>query len=120
MEGGPQSAPFKESRQFYFGSLLRDIIILLREWPHLPFEPASAAEMTPRMTVTEAAGNEEFVDGPACAGANREICRSWLLFTDEPRGWRAPGSCVWRDRQSRRDCRELECERFPPRSCGKK
>ena len=39
VEGQAQRAPFKESRQFYFGSLLNDSNTLLREWPHVPFEP---------------------------------------------------------------------------------
>ena len=56
MEGEPQSSPFKEFRQFYFGSLLRDIITLLGEWPHLHFEPGLTAEMTPRTTVPKRRG----------------------------------------------------------------
>src|SRR5438445_10698701 len=56
MEGERQSSPFKEFRQFYFGSLLRDIITLLRKWPHLHFEPSLAAEMTPRTTVPKRRG----------------------------------------------------------------
>src|SRR6266480_791928 len=45
MEGEPQSSPFKEFRQFYFGSLLRDIITLPGEWPHLHFEPGLTAQI---------------------------------------------------------------------------
>ena len=65
VEGELQSAPNKEFRQLYFGSLLHDSNTFLREWPHLHFEPGFGAEMTPRRTVTEAAGSEKFVDGPA-------------------------------------------------------
>src|SRR5437879_13343838 len=61
----PQITPQKQLRQFYFGSLLKDSNTFLCEWPHLPFEPGFGAEMTPRRTVTEAAGSEKFVDGPA-------------------------------------------------------
>src|SRR5713226_7645056 len=54
-----------ELRQFYFGSLHNNSNTFLREWPHVHFGPAFAAEMRPRTTVTEAAGSEKFVDGPA-------------------------------------------------------
>src|SRR5260370_24273162 len=65
MEVEPQNTPSKESRQFYFGSLLKDSNTLLREWPHAHFAPDFGAEIWPRTTVTEAAGREKFVDGPA-------------------------------------------------------
>jgi len=42
------SAPFKEVRQFYFGSLPRDSNTFPREWPHVHYEPASPAEITPQ------------------------------------------------------------------------
>src|SRR5204863_10172534 len=45
MEREPQSSPFKEFRQFYFGSLLRDIITLPGEWPRLHFEPGLTAQI---------------------------------------------------------------------------
>jgi hypothetical protein len=38
VEGKAQRAPFKESRQFYFGSLHNDINTFPREWPHVHFE----------------------------------------------------------------------------------
>jgi hypothetical protein len=37
LKGGQQTTPFRESRQFYFGSLLNDSSTFLREWPHVPF-----------------------------------------------------------------------------------
>src|SRR5437879_12101368 len=61
----PQITPQKQLRQFYFGSLLKDSNTFLCEWPYLHFEPGFETEMTPRRTVTEAAGSEKFVDGPA-------------------------------------------------------
>jgi len=44
VEGEPQSAPCKEFRQFYFGSLLHDSNTFPRQWPHLHFTPGFAAE----------------------------------------------------------------------------
>src|SRR5260221_420224 len=38
----PRNTPFTESRQFYFGSLLKDSNTLRREWPHAHFQPALA------------------------------------------------------------------------------
>jgi hypothetical protein len=65
VEGKAKRAPFKEFRQFYFGSLHNDNNTFLREWPHVPFETGVASERTPRTTVAEAAWSEKFVDGPA-------------------------------------------------------
>jgi len=48
VEGEPQSAPCKEFRQFYFGSLHNDNNTFLGEWPHAHFRPGFGAEMTSR------------------------------------------------------------------------
>ncbi len=65
VEGEPQRAPYKEFRQFYFGSLLDDSNTFPREWPHVHFGPGSGAEMTPRTAVTDGGvlAVKEFADG---------------------------------------------------------
>src|SRR5260370_27439937 len=54
-----------EFSQFYFGSLLSNSNTFLRAWPQVHFEATFGLPMTPRRTVTEAAGSGKLVDGPA-------------------------------------------------------
>lgn len=58
MEGGPQSTPFKEVRQSYFGSLLLDSNTFREKYPLAHFErrwgrPKSFDHLEKRSTVRE-------------------------------------------------------------------